>query len=83
MWQKTKAVIRLLRARIPEATALLLGALLRISMAITHDARIGFDFNGHWPYITYVAAHHSLAPLTRSGRQLSPAALLTCWRLCR
>ncbi|HSS40744.1 MAG TPA: hypothetical protein VLT58_18400, partial [Polyangia bacterium] len=65
-------MIRLLRARIPEATALLLGALLRISMAITHDARIGFDFNGHWPYITYVAAHHSLAPLTLSAVSYHP-----------
>ena len=57
-------MLRQLRARIPEALALLLGVLLRISMAITHDARTGFDFNCHWPYINYVASHHALAPLT-------------------
>lgn len=41
-------------------------------MATTHDARIGFDFNGHWPYIEYIAAHHALAPLNLSAVSYHP-----------
>jgi hypothetical protein len=65
-------LLRRLSDRIPESLALLLGVLLRISMAITHDARIGFDFNGHWPWITYIAAHHALAPLGLSAVSYHP-----------
>lgn len=61
-----RRVLRL-RDRIPELTVLALGALLRVSMATTHDARIGFDFNGHWPNITYIVAHHAMFPLSLSA----------------
>ena len=39
------------------------GVLLRLSMALIYDARIGFDFNAHWPHIQYIATGHALPPL--------------------
>jgi hypothetical protein len=50
------------RAHLPELGVLCVGILLRLSMAITYDARIGFDFNGHWPHIRYIVTHGSLPP---------------------
>ncbi len=65
-------MLRLPRARALETAALALGALLRLSMATTHDARVGFDFNGHWPYINYIATHHALAPFDLSAVSYHP-----------
>jgi hypothetical protein len=61
-----------LRDRRPETAALLLGVLLRISMAATFDVRQGFDFGGHWSIVEYVAAHHALAPLTLTAASYHP-----------
>jgi hypothetical protein len=61
-----------LRNRLPEAAALLLGALLRISMATTYDVHQGFDFDGHWSIFDYIAAHHALAPLTLTAASYHP-----------
>lgn len=47
----------------PELCALAVGVLLRLSMALLYDARIGFDFNAHWPHIQYIATRHVLPPL--------------------
>ncbi|HVV52974.1 MAG TPA: hypothetical protein VHO06_25155, partial [Polyangia bacterium] len=65
-------MLRLPRPRAWEISALVLGALLRVSMALTHDARIGFDFNGHWPNIAYITAHHALFPLGLSAVSYHP-----------
>jgi hypothetical protein len=54
---------RWLRAHIPELIALAVGVLIRLSMALTYDARIGFDFNAHWPHIQYLLDRHELPPL--------------------
>jgi 4-amino-4-deoxy-L-arabinose transferase-like glycosyltransferase len=51
------------RAHVPELCALALGLLIRLSMALLYDARIGFDFNAHWPHIQYIATRHALPPL--------------------
>ncbi|HMF41646.1 MAG TPA: hypothetical protein VKQ32_13300 [Polyangia bacterium] len=51
------------RAHVPELCALGVGVLLRLSMALTYDARIGYDFNAHWPHIQYIATKHELPPL--------------------
>jgi hypothetical protein len=48
---------------VPELSALGAGILIRLSMALLYDARIGFDFNGHWPHIQYIATRHALPPL--------------------
>ena len=71
-WHSLAAVIPRLRNRLPEATALLLGALLRISMATTFDVSQGFDFGGHWTILQYIATHHALAPLTLSAASYHP-----------
>ena len=47
----------------PELCALGVGILIRLSMALLYDARIGFDFNAHWPHIQYIATRHALPPL--------------------
>jgi hypothetical protein len=47
----------------PELAALALGFLFRASMALTYDARVGFDFTGHWPYVEYLVEKHALPPL--------------------
>jgi hypothetical protein len=54
---------RFARAHVPELCALGVGILLRLSMALLYDARIGFDFNAHWPHIQYIATRHALPPL--------------------
>jgi len=51
------------RAHVPELCALGAGILIRLSMALLYDARIGFDFNAHWPHIQYIATRHALPPL--------------------
>jgi 4-amino-4-deoxy-L-arabinose transferase-like glycosyltransferase len=51
------------RAHVPELCALGVGILIRLSMALLYDARIGFDFNAHWPHIQYIATRHALPPL--------------------
>ena len=61
-----------LRDRLPEAAALMLGVLLRISMATTFDVRRGFDFGGHWAIYNYILTHHALAPLTLSAPSYHP-----------
>jgi len=50
------------RARLPELVALGVGVLLRLSMALSYDARLGYDFVGHWPAIQYFAVRHALPP---------------------
>ena len=32
-------------------------------MALSYDARVGYDFNAHWPHIQYIAVTHALPPL--------------------
>jgi hypothetical protein len=61
-----------LRDRLPEAAALLLGTLLRISMATTYDVQRGFDFNGHWPYVGYLVRFHALPPLDFTAATYHP-----------
>jgi hypothetical protein len=51
------------RAHVPELCALGAGILIRLSMALLFDARIGFDFNAHWPHIQYIATRHALPPM--------------------
>jgi 4-amino-4-deoxy-L-arabinose transferase-like glycosyltransferase len=51
------------RAHLPELAAFGLGVLLRLSMALTFDARVGYDFNAHWPHIQYIVERHALPPL--------------------
>ena len=60
------------RAREPELIVLGVGILLRLSMALTYDARIGYDFNSHWPYIQYLVAHHELPPLSYNASSYHP-----------
>jgi hypothetical protein len=38
------------------------GVLLRLSMALTFDARVGYDYGGHWPTIQYYARYHAPPP---------------------
>src|SRR5206468_3320507 len=61
-----------LRDRLPEAAALLLGVLLRVSMATTFDLRQGFDFGGHWVIYNYILSHHALAPVALSAPSYHP-----------
>jgi hypothetical protein len=60
------------RARVPELIALGVGVLLRLSMALTYDARIGYDFNSHWPYIQYLVARHDLPALPYNASSYHP-----------
>jgi hypothetical protein len=71
-WHSLATVLPRLRDRLPEAAALLLGALLRISMATTYNVGQGFDFGGHWTILEYIANHHALAPLTLSAASYHP-----------
>jgi hypothetical protein len=57
------AARRWARAHLPELAALSAGILIRLSMALLYDARIGFDYNAHWPHIQYIATRHELPPL--------------------
>jgi hypothetical protein len=65
-------VTRRLRGHLPEAAILLVGALLRISMAATYNVRLGFDFNGHWPYLAYIAQYLRLPPLDWTAATYHP-----------
>ena len=75
------------RAHLPELCALGVGVLIRLSMALTYDARIGFDFNAHWPHIQYIVARHELPPLAFNATACHPplyhllAALLVSFGL--
>jgi len=60
------------RAHVPELCILAVGVLLRLSMALTFDARIGYDFNAHWPHIQYIAARHELPPLDFNATSYHP-----------
>ena len=71
-WHSVATVIPRLRTRLPEAAALLLGVLLRISMATTYDVMQGFDFGGHWTIVDYIVNRHALAPLTLSAASYHP-----------
>jgi hypothetical protein len=57
---------------VPELIVLGVGVLLRLSMALTYDARIGYDFNSHWPYIQYLVARHELPPLPYNASAYHP-----------
>ena len=61
------------RAHVPELCALGVGILIRLSMALLYDARIGFDFNAHWPHIQYIATRHALPPLDFNATACHPA----------
>jgi len=50
------------RAHVPELIVLGVGVLLRLSMALTFEARMGYDFTAHWPAIQYIAGRHALPP---------------------
>jgi 4-amino-4-deoxy-L-arabinose transferase-like glycosyltransferase len=71
-WHSLAMMIPRLRDRLPELTALLLGALLRISMATTYDVTQGFDFETHWVYADYIARHGALPPLVLNAESYHP-----------
>jgi hypothetical protein len=50
------------RAHRPELAAVAIGVLLRMSMGLWYDARLGFDYEDHWAYIRHVAERHALPP---------------------
>jgi len=50
------------RAHAAELCILGAGILVRLSMALLYDARLGYDFNAHWPNIRYVAERQTLPP---------------------
>jgi hypothetical protein len=60
------------RGRVPELCAFTLGILLRLSMALTYDARTGWDFNAHWPHIMYIVQRHELPPLVYNTTACHP-----------
>jgi hypothetical protein len=60
------------RLPLPEGAALLLGAALRISMALTYDVRRGFDFDAHWAYAQHLARAHALPPLALTAATYHP-----------
>jgi hypothetical protein len=60
------------RAHVPELCALGAGVLIRLSMAMLFDARIGYDFNAHWPHIQYIATRHALPPLAFNATASHP-----------
>lgn len=59
-------------AHVPELLAFGAGVLIRLSMALWYDARIGFDFNAHWPHIQYIVDKHALPPLTFNTTSCHP-----------
>lgn len=69
--------LKRLRHRVPELLALLLGALLRLSMATTYDVRRGFDFGGHWVCADYIARHGQIPPLVLSAASYHPPLYYT------
>jgi hypothetical protein len=60
------------RAHVPELCAFGVGVLARLSMALLFDARIGYDFNAHWPHIQYIATKHALPPLAFNATAYHP-----------
>src|SRR5204863_1967587 len=60
------------RAHVPELVALAVGVLLRLSMALTYDARIGYDFVAHWPMIQYLIQRHALPPFDLNTASAHP-----------
>jgi hypothetical protein len=60
------------RAHVRELCVLGLGLLLRLSMAMLYDARIGYDYNAHWPHIQYIATRHALPPLEFNATACHP-----------
>jgi hypothetical protein len=60
------------RSHAPELIAFGVGVLLRLSMALTYDARIGYDFVAHWPTILYYAEHHALPPFDLNTASAHP-----------
>ncbi|MES1207033.1 MAG: glycosyltransferase family 39 protein [Pseudomonadota bacterium] len=60
------------RDRLPETSALVLGILLRISMATTYDVNRGFDFVAHWLCADYIARHAALPPLDLTAAAYHP-----------
>ena len=71
-WHSLAMMLPRVRDRLPEAAALLLGVLVRISMATTFDLREGFDFGGHWVIYNYILTHHTLAPVALSAPSYHP-----------
>jgi 4-amino-4-deoxy-L-arabinose transferase-like glycosyltransferase len=63
---------RWVRAHLPELIALSAGIVVRLSMALLYDARIGYDFNAHWPNIQYLIKQHALPPLELNAESNHP-----------
>jgi hypothetical protein len=57
---------------VPELCAFAIGILLRLSMALAFDARMGWDFNAHWPHILYIVQRHELPPLVYNTTACHP-----------
>jgi hypothetical protein len=64
-------------AHLPELAILLLGALLRLSMASSYDTRLAFDIDNHWGYVEYLATHHALPDLNFSTESYHPPLYYT------
>jgi hypothetical protein len=60
------------RAHVPELAVFALGVLLRLSMALTYDARIGYDFVAHWPTIQWFVDRHELPPFDLNTASAHP-----------
>ena len=60
------------RAHVPELCAFGAGVLVRLSMALLYDARLGYDFNAHWPTILYYAERHAVPPLDLNAETCQP-----------
>ncbi len=56
----------------PELALLTAGALLRVSMATSYDARLAFDSFTHLGYVDYLATRHALPPLDFSTTAYHP-----------
>ncbi|HEY7373333.1 MAG TPA: hypothetical protein VIF57_14315 [Polyangia bacterium] len=69
---KVASATRWARAHVPELCVFVLGILLRLSMALTYDARTGWDFNAHWPHIMYIVQRHELPPLVYNTTACHP-----------
>ncbi len=41
-------------------------------MALLYDARLGYDFNAHWPTILYYAERHAVPPLDLNAETCQP-----------
>lgn len=65
-------LLRRTRGNLPELAALLIGVLLRVSMAARYDARTGYDFSAHWLYVQYVANYLKLPSLTMDTASYHP-----------